>query len=109
MISLILLVSAAVFKAIADTLAHHFDTSIFRRLDRKFWDGGDTYSPKHIPFTKYPLDAWHLSNSLYIFTMIMAMVLFKPVINWLPVLSNLTLFSITFVIVFNTFYNRILR
>jgi hypothetical protein len=35
-IPIILIVLAAFFKAVADTLTHHFDTSVFNWWDRRF-------------------------------------------------------------------------
>lgn len=106
MVSLILFVLAAAFKAVADTLAHHFDTSVFRNLNRKFWDGGDTTAPNYLPFTKYPLDGWHLSNSLFLASSMLASVLYTPLFNtWI----DFAIIGTSFVIVFNTLYNKILR
>lgn len=73
---IILLIFAAIFKAISDTLAHHFSTSVFKNCSHSFFDPSVSWLNKYIghdvskginhadfqPFS----DAWHLSNSLLI-------------------------------------------
>lgn len=102
----------AVCKAIADTLAHHFDTSVFRSLNRKFWDPGtSTDSAYIIPGTKYKLDAWHLSWSAAIVLIILAMFFYEPITPtgfWFKVLE-LFIYGGIYNGVFNTFYNHFLK
>jgi len=98
----ILILLAAIFKAVADTVAHHYDTSIFR------WN--DFYNPlkqgKKIPFTKYPLDGWHLANSLMIVSFICAWAFHKPILKWY---YEIPIAGVAFNLTFNLFYNKILR
>lgn len=98
---------AATCKAIADTLRHHFDTSIFRPLNRNFWDTSISENKKLFWFTKYRLDAWHLANSAMIVAVVLFGVYAKPVFPWkaLDFLSFGLLWNGTF----NTFYNHILK
>lgn len=109
-INILLLVLAGMFKAVADTLIHHFDTSIFRKKDRKFWDPNISWKyAKYLPATKYKVDAWHLANSFQI-------------ICWCAVIANVAIADIgyhwlivffaagiIFNLSFNLFYNKILR
>lgn len=106
MITLLLISLAAIFKAVADTLQHHFDTSIFKKLNPKWWN--PVVSCDYVgflPFTKYRPDAWHLANSGMIISFICAVVLSHPVTAWwLAIIIG----GVVFNIVFNLFYNQIL-
>lgn len=100
MIGAILILLAAICKAIADTIAHHKDTSIFKKS--KFWSNGG----KIVKGTKYRFDGWHLSNSLMIICFVVAAVLHEPVLAWYwEILIGGALFNLGF----NAFYNKILR
>lgn len=97
-IAIILIIFAAICKAIADTIEHHLDTSIFRHS--KFWVNGGK-----IIFGKYKFDGWHLANSFMISAFITA-IAFPPNIPW-----YYTFFAggLIFNVTFNIFYNKILR
>ena len=101
----ILLIAAAIFKAVADTVDHHFDTSIFRRLEPKFWDR-DISSNYAKRIFNYKVDAWHLSQSAMIVCMIAAIALHHQKLAWY---FEIVIGGIIWNIVFNTFYNKILR
>lgn len=87
---------AGVFKAVADTIAHHYSTSVF--------NGKDFFNPeiqgKRLPFTKYPLDGWHVANSCMIFCFCVGAV----GVTWKVLAAGFI-----FIIVFNLFYNTILK
>lgn len=106
MITLLLISLSAIFKAVADTLQHHFDSSVFAGLNPKFWNPVISCDhAKFIPFTKYRLDAWHLANSGMIISFICAVVFSHPVIAWwLAIIIG----GVAFNIVFNLFYNQLL-
>lgn len=120
-LSFIFLAFAGVFKAISDTLAHHFDTSVFKSLPREFWDPNTSWKTAQIIFA-YKVDAWHLSNSAMIACFCLAMMLHKDPI-WEEVQERgwgrkrgplyytlyLTTLGMLFISVFNTFYNHILN
>lgn len=98
------------FKALADTLAHHFSTSVFSRLNAGFWDAET--SARTTPLfrwkfikTKYRVDAWHLSNSAWICCLPALAFTHRPV---LPVFVEYPLALVVYVLVFNLFYNHIL-
>lgn len=101
----ILLAIAAIFKAVADTVDHHFDTSVFRRLNADFWDR-DFSSDRAKRIFNYKLDAWHLAQSGMIVCMIAAVALHQEKLEWwLEVLIG----GAGWNLIFNTFYNKILR
>jgi len=104
-LSEILLIAAAIFKAVADTVDHHFDTSIFRRYDPKFWDR-DISSDKAKRIFGYKIDAWHISLSFMICCMIAAAIFHQPKLAWY---WEFVIGGTMWNIVFNIFYNRILR
>lgn len=96
---------AAVCKAVADTLDHHFDTSIFRGLPRKWWDPNVVI--KSVPqIFGYPLDGWHISNSIQIAAWMAGAVLYRQAWGWW---QDIGVGGICFILVFNVFYNKILR
>ena len=70
---IILLILAAIFKAAADTLVHHYSTSIFKNCNPKFWNPEVSWLNKyknndvsqginHLKFQPFS-DAWHMVNS----------------------------------------------
>ena len=121
MISYILFALAAICNAVMDTLVHHYNKSIFTKLNAWFWDATISWTNKyidHLP-TKglrmliwkihYPVqltDAWHLFKSIMIVLLVLGAVLYEPLlgIGWdfltIGIIWNLT---------FNLFYNKILR
>ena len=99
-IAFILVIVAALFKAIADRIANHDHTvSIFK--EGGFW----LKQGRFIPLTKYKLDGWHLSNSIMICSLVGL------------IFSNITfqqwylypILGIVWIIIFNFFYNQILK
>jgi len=105
MVSLILLIFAAIFKAVADEVDHHFDTSIFRRHDPNFWDR-DISSDKAKRICGYKIDAWHISLSCMIVCMILAAIFHQPKLAWY---WELLIGGFVWNTMFNIFYNKILR
>ena len=104
----ILFVFAAIFKAVADTVDHHFGESKFRNLNPKFWDR-DISQDRAKKIFGYKVDAWHLFNSGMIGFFIAAASLHKfDKLHWYW-WAEIGIGGIVFVGVFNTFYNKILR
>lgn len=99
LIKILLIVIAAVAKAIVDTVHHHPRTMIFRGW---FW----TLWPHRyvVPFTNFPFDAWHVFNSVMIAAFIGAGTL--PGFAWY---IELPLFGSLFILTFNIFYNKIFK
>jgi hypothetical protein len=107
MIAAILIIFAAIFKAIADTLQHHYDTSVFKRMPFQWWNPAESYKyVKFMPLTKYRPDAWHLANTGMINCFIFAAVLNDIEWGWY---WQVPAGGVLFILVFNVFYNRILR
>lgn len=106
MISLLFISLAAVFKAVADTLAHHFDISVFRDKPRKYWDPNiiTKTGPK---IFGYPIDAWHISNSFQILSWFGFGLTYRATLEhwWLDLAAG----GICFNLIFSLFYNKILR
>jgi len=106
MITTILIILAAIFKAVADTLQHHFYTSVFKTLNQKWWN--PMVSCNHvsfIPFTKYRPDAWHLANSGMIICFIAAASISDSIFSfWL---INFVMLGIIFNLIFELFYGKI--
>lgn len=103
---IIIISLAAICKALADTLDHHFDTSIFRSNPRRTWDPNVIHKTNRQIFG-YPLDAWHIANSVQIGSWIALPVMHQPVLPqwWMDYGAS----GILFIIVFNIFYNKIFR
>lgn len=96
---------AGMFKAVADTLADHFDISIFRFKDRKFWDKNVSWKYAKVIFA-YKVDGWHLANSGMIVSICLAIALHHPYTYWwLEVVAAGLIFNLSF----NIFYNKVLR
>lgn len=99
----ILLTVAAILKALADTVDHHFDTSIFRRYNAAFWDR-DVSEDKARHIFGYKIDAWHIALSGMIVAMISAVTLHTPKLNWW---QEVLIGGAWWNVVFNLFYNKI--
>lgn len=107
--TILLLILAGMFKAVSDTLTHHFDVSVFRKKDRKFWDPSISWKyAKYLPPTKYKIDAWHLANSFQIICWCGVAALSSSEVRY-PWYAIFIAAGIIFNISFNLFYNRILR
>ena len=73
-VSLVLVLLGTVFRAAKDTITHHFDKSIFSRLDPNFWNPAKSWKNKYdqrVPqlgpaffgsttFLVFTTDGWHL-------------------------------------------------
>ena len=100
----LLIIAAAICKALADTVADHFDTSIFKNKYQQFWN--KSISANHAKrIGNYKIDAWHLANSGMIICFITAAAFPPPVAWYYFIPAGGTLFNL----VFNLFYNKILR
>jgi len=106
-LSITLLILAAFFKAVADTLQHHYDISVFNKLDGRWWNPEVSWKyVKFIPLTKYRLDAWHLANSLMIVSFICFGLFHESHYKWW---IELIAGGILFNVVFGLFYDKILK
>jgi hypothetical protein len=106
-IPILFILLAAFFKAVADTLTHHFDTSVFKWWDRRFWDASVSWQYAHYLIgTKYKIDGWHLANSGMIICFCYAIVFHHSVIAWY---YEVGIAGTVFNLSFGLFYNLILR
>lgn len=105
MVTIILVILAALFKSVADTLEHHFDTSVFKKLKPELWDP-DRSTVKTWWITHYKIDPWHVANSMFIVSFILAAIL--NTLTWKWYLQLLVLGTV-FNLVFEVFYSKILR
>lgn len=108
MITILLISLAAIFKAVADTLDDHFDTSIFRRKDPMVWDANMS-KVKKFWITNYKPDPWHISNSLLLICLFFA-ILFNDLDRFgLPWYVDMIGIGIIYNLVFEVFYDKIFR
>jgi hypothetical protein len=105
MIALLIISFAAICKALVDTLDHHFDTSIFRDKSRRYWDPNVIQKTSGQIFG-YPLDVWHITNSLQLAAWLALPFFYHP---WKAWYIDYSIGGMTFIIVFNLFYNKIFR
>jgi len=106
MISLILIFFAAMFNAVMDKTKDtiQYNSSQFRGLNPLFWND-EAWSGKFVPFTKYKLNAWHISKSLMLFCLLATPFFYKPIFGgW-----DYILFGLEWVFIFNLFYNKFLK
>lgn len=107
MTSLLIILLAAIFKAIADTLQHHYSTSVFRKLPYQYWNPNESWKYiKFIPLTKFRPDAWHLANSAMIVSFILAVIFYEQQLKWF---WELAIAGVSFNVIFGLFYDLILR
>lgn len=94
-------------KALADTLSHHFGTSVFKGWDSTFWDAQVAWQYHHfLPLTRYPVDGWHLANSAMILFFLLSVMTYQRLTKWY---FELLVYGALFNLIFNLFYDHILR
>lgn len=101
-IKALLITIAAMMKAVADTIAHH-GGGVLRRKWGDFFD--INVQGWIIPGTKYPFNGWHIANSITIASLILAAVINSTVPWWIMFI----LLSTVFILVFNLFWNKVLK
>lgn len=106
--TLILITLAAIFKAVADTLDDHFDTSIFRSKNPLVWDANHSTVRKWW-ITNYKPDPWHICNSLMIVCFSVAIVVNDTDFFCVPWWADLIGIGVVFNSVFEFFYSKWLR
>jgi hypothetical protein len=112
-LSILFIALAAAFKAVADTLKDHYDQSIFRLKDQRFWKPDVSWEyVGYIKFTKYHPDAWHISNSLMIIFFDAAIVSISTIAfhwKWYWYATEFIVVGAIFIFAFNLFYDKILK
>ncbi len=102
-LKIVLLLIACFFDSVRDTLQHHFKQSIFNCKNKKlndFFNMEVSNKKDFLPFTKYRFDGFHVSKSLSIIFIVIAIVGFSVL--------KIFLFGCFWIITFNFFYNKIL-
>jgi hypothetical protein len=111
--TIVFIVLAAAWKAVADTLKDHYDTSIFRNKDPRFWKPDISWQyVGYIKFTKYHPDAWHISNSFMIAFFDGAIVSISTLTfhwKWYWYVAEFFAIGFFFMIIFNLFYDHLLK
>jgi hypothetical protein len=101
-VSIVFILIAALFDAMRDTIQHHFKKSIFNCKNQKwndFFNMEVSNKKDFIPYTKYRFDGFHVSKSLSIIFLVLAIVGFN--------LLLVILFGCLWILSFNLFYNDI--
>ena len=118
MISLVLVSIAGIFKAVMDALQFHYFTSIFFSKNSSFWNPQDSWKNKWKEDLKtekflfsstilvFLTDAWHLFQSGLIFCLMLAIVLYKPIVNKYV---DFIILHIVFTGTFELFFSRIFK
>ena len=107
MIHHLLIVLAACFKAVADTLADHFSTSVFSSWNSKYWSKQESW--KYVPVLKptgYRPDGWHLANSFMILCFIVCATQPGLVDVWY---WSLGIDTLLYIIFFDLVYDHLLK
>lgn len=121
MISYCLVALAAVCNAVMDVVSFHFQDSVFSKYDHQYWnpviswknkyvdwDGGNKERKRIWGIKVAPAftDAWHFFKSGMIVLLVLALVLYKPLVNqWL----DFVLIGVIWNVVFGLFYRVVLR
>ena len=116
MLSVLLIILAAICNAAMDSVSHHFSSSIFRWKDEKFWNAQVSWQYAKM-IGGYKFDAWHLFKTLMLFFLFAAVVHYKPIsanlftamIPFAHQLIDWCLLGTIWNLTFNLFYNKILR
>lgn len=115
MISGLILILSAFLNAVMDVLNFHYSISVFKNWNSTFWDTKESSTNKYkngnpedgerfIGSTTvfvFLTDGWHLAQSLFLFSIIGAVVLYQP---WFGVALDFLLYSIVFRSSFEGFY-----
>jgi hypothetical protein len=127
LITLIIVALAAVCNAVMDVLQFHFKQSVFAEYDEQFFNPAISWRNKYvnhdpvfglkkifglIPVPAAFTDAWHLAKSLMIGLLLTAIVMYGYLVNqqtFAGLIDDFLWLSLTWNIVFLTFYKKILR
>lgn len=120
MTSLILIILAAVLNAVMDILSYRYDISVFSKYPKlkqftqpalswqNKWKNGDRKQGEKFfgssTFLVWTTDAWHLSKTLMLACISIAIVTYSPMIH--PVIDAIA-YWIVFGIVFELFWSKV--
>jgi hypothetical protein len=96
----VLLILAAFFSAVMDKTKDtiQYNSSVFKNWNKRFWN--DEEPSSFVPYTKYKLNAWHLSKSLLVICICAAMS---------RTIWEFIIYGIIWNLVFNFLYNKALK
>ena len=105
MISIILVIFAAICNAVMDNIKDHWYKSVFnsKRFNRQWWDPEVSWQNKSKRIV-WISDAWHLFKSLMIILLCASIVTYTPLFGLWDILIFGTVWNLTF----SLFYNKIL-
>jgi hypothetical protein len=129
MISLILIIIAAIFNAIMDTLSFHYGVSVFSKWTKyeyflnpqkswvnKYKHNNPSLGPKFFgskTFLVWTTDLWHLSKMLMITLLTLAIVFYTPLITTgyilIDILINSSILHFVFSACFELFWSKVLK
>jgi hypothetical protein len=122
--SLILLSLAAICNAIMDTLQFHFETSVFSKLNKNYWNPNISWRNKYINgdtklgrikilwiFDKPVMltDAWHLFKGLTLDFLFIAIFINTQLPYWYYYVGVFFIYKLAWGLFFELFYKFILR
>jgi hypothetical protein len=105
--SAIFLAIAASFNGIMDTLWTHYDRSVFKALDPKWWNPNLSWMHQENFLGLVRLDAWHLAKYGMLFGICLAIITYKPIVKKYRIL-DFFIFTCIWSIFFELFYSYLL-
>ena len=114
-----LIAVSAICKAVQDTLAHHYSTSIFAKWNGDFWNpetswqnkyqnGIPAHGPRFFGSTTFLValtDGWHLAGLFRHASILAAVMLYEPFFGWWDYPGLYLIFTG----VFSVFYSKVFR
>jgi hypothetical protein len=101
----ILFTLAAIFNAIMDTLLWHYPTSVFKKLNEKWWNPMVSWQFQKNFLGIVRLDAWHLAK----YGMLACFSFIAEYAHPVFIFWHIPLFFIVWCIGFELFYSKLLR
>jgi hypothetical protein len=97
---------AGVFNSVMDTITHYFNRSIFKDLNKYFWNPQESWKGKKF-LGWMVLDAWHLAKFGMLFSLIAAAMTYSPITPfWM---FDFGIMCFAWAIGFELFYTKIWR
>lgn len=105
--SYILVFLAAILNAVMDTIADepHFNKSIFKNWDKRFWSKEISWSFSKKIFN-WKFDGWHVAKSLMIICLVGAIITFRVYHQWWV---HFISFGVIWNVTFEFFYSKIFK
>lgn len=106
MMSLSLWCLAAMLNAAMDKFENeNFYTSVFRNLNVRFWYKRESWKYGKMVFG-WRFDSWHVAKSAMVVLLALAIVLYKPLVNWW---TDILIYGAAWNLVFNLFLNKLFK